>query len=562
MNNQLLTRLTITTSLFITLIIVYMLGNGQYSHVLALLWIIATLLLLIASGRLSGPWRFHFALTPRTIGVVILVLLPVVVRILNYQPYRIHGDDLLTASFSQGFHPQTTNFFAGIPDGSKWVAKFPAPYFFLQKIFLRIAGASILTVKLSILPYVFIVSAMTYLIAQTILSPFAAVAATLLYAFMAISIYHETLGLHFVSSTAIYMIFFYALLRMLQKGKPFWFCMSGIFAALCYLSYTSSYIALPVLIIAIIGNAIRWNHKTRRLIWWTIVGFVVTIAPFFTYASTTENYFVGRIDQVSLLTGSWSAARKQSQTVSGAIAAVKENFVLSIHALTRDGVGGHGGYLFGRRAFFHPVGAVLFAIGSLIALLTMWHHGGLALVILTILLSYLTGVVLTIPPPAYHRLTLTFPFIAIISALPFHLLENFRRQKVVVIISCLLLAIYAGVNIHYVQTATRNEAVIEDAAIIRLINTTYPGRHIHVAAFPAFALDKLYPFFTPTAATSIDTQYHNAYLSRFNRNEAYLYVITLPEEFKRKFEDADPAGTYIQFSDKYGIFVNVNKRPQ
>lgn len=75
-----------------------------------------------------------------------------------------------------------------------------------------------------------------------------------------------------------------------------------------------------------------------------------------------------------------------------------------------------------------------------------------------------------------------------------------------------------------------------------------PNRHIHIAAFPYFALKKIYPFFTPATALSVDTKYHVDYLNRFERNDPYLYIITLPKEFKDKFIEADPDGIYIPYS--------------
>lgn len=556
-NHAFMPPISMTLSLLSAMIIVFILGIGRYTPWLIPLWLCSIGLLVIAAyGQSKARWT-PVILTPRSLGILLLILLPLVVRVLNYQPNRIHGDDLLTASFSLGFHPRTANFFAGVPEGLEWVAKFPAPYFLFQKLFLYFFGASVLTVKLSVLPYVLIVSIMTYLTASMILGPVSAVAAVILYAFMAISIYHETLGLHFISATAVFMIFFYSLLRAAKSTRPFWYTVSGVTAALCYLTYTSSYIALPILIAALLWHVITKKSRMGAIgIAWALIGFLITIAPFLTYAVRTENYFATRINQVSLLTGSWSKDRLNNTNKAAPSGAITKNLQVSFRALIQDGIGGHGGYTFNRRAFFNRPGMLLFVIGIVISLMLMWRHHAIALILLIIMLSYITGVVLTIPPPAYHRLSLAFPFIAIISAVPFHYLFRLVPRRSMIAALGVILAIYAGTNIQYVQSAVKNEALIPDAAVIQFINTTYPNRHIHIAAFPYFALERLYPFFTPRTALSIDTRYHIHYLDHFQPDEPYLYIITLPTEFKDTFIKADTNGTYIPFSEKYGIFTN------
>lgn len=549
--------LLLATSLCTTVIVSIFLMRNQYSTLLVFGWILS-IVLLIQSAFLHTPIHIpRIRWNKRSLIIVCIILLPIVVRLLNYQPTRIHGDDLLTAYFSTHYHPRTTNFFSGIPDGTEWVAKFPTPYFFFQKIFLNIFGATVHTVKLSILPYVFIVSIMTYVIASMLFGSVTGIVAVIIYAFMAISIYHETLGLHFVSSTALYMLFLYTLIQSIRKNTPCWFVFSGIMAASCYLSYTSSYIALPMLILAILVYSI--NHKKNTVtqwVVWSLMGFLVTFAPFLTYAITQENYFSGRIQQVSLLTGSWSTSKLTHPSFTLAQDILTLNAITALRAMMYDGIGGHGGYTFNQKAFFHPLGLFLFLLGSIILFLHKKYMQEKILIFTTVIMSFITGVVLTIPPPAYHRLTLTFPFIAIISAAPFVHLLKVPYRSLGIWTTCITLAIFAGTNLSYVQSAVKKEVMIDDVAIIQYINATYPNRHIHIAAFPSFALGKIYSFFTPKTARSIDTKYHIQYLKDFNTNEPYLYILTLPDAFKAQFMAKDPNGILIPFSEKYWIMVN------
>lgn len=543
-------KITLFLAVSITVFICLMIMANRYSPLVAVYWVFSIVFLLAGSTADLRKRQKKPISVPRLFAVIFIILLPVLVRVLFYQPDRIHGDDLLTATFSQNYHPLTTHFFSGIPDGTQWVAKFPTPYFLIQKIFLQLAGATVLTVKLSIIPYIAVVSLMTYLIASFFLGSIGGAAAVFIYAFMAVSIYHETLGLHFISSTAIFMVFFYTLLRAQKEPKTIWYTASGVTCGLCYLSYTSSYIALPVLGFAVLSRAVA-RQPFMKWLAWAVIGFTVTIAPFAAYAVTQDNYFGGRINQVSLLTGSWSAFKPASLAETGA--ALSSNISISLSSLIENGIGGHGGYTFNRQAFFHKTGLVLFLAGLFFALIKKRSAGAL-LMILTVLLTYIAGVVLTIPPPAYHRLTLAFPFIAILSAFPFFLVSV--RNKKSVILALAVLAIYAGTNIRYTQTAIAPEALIEDAAIIKYINTEYPNRHIHIAAFPSFALGKFFAFFLPYTALSVDTKFHKDYLDDTHIKEPYLFVITLPSDFRGKFEAAYPGGKYIPYSEKYGILVN------
>jgi len=553
-NHRSIEKVSLFIALSLTICICIMVLADRYSPWLAAAWVLSAGILLFGVSPTTFSKSKKPFFTTRRMALVLLILLPVMVRVLNYQPNRIHGDDLLTATFSQNYRPLTTHFFSGIPDSTEWVAKFPTPYFLFQKIFLHIFGATILTVKLSVLPYVLIVSWMTYLIGAALIGPVAGAAAVVIYAFMAVSIYHETLGLHFISSTAIFMIFFYTILRAQTDKKTFWYAASGITCGLCYLSYTSSYIAFPILLIAFLTAFLQKKPFVTKWVVWSLIGMSVVILPFFTYATVVENYFGGRINQVSLLTGSWSAGKLTAFSVPMVLVLLYESLSVSVLSLVKNGIGGHGGYLFNQQAFFHPTGLIFFLSGLLYALLGMKNHNGMRLALLTVLLTFFTGMVLTIPPPAFHRLTLAFPFIAIISAAPFALVS--LHKKSAVIIAMVLLSAYAGTNIRYAQTALLPEALIEDAAIIKHINTTYPNRQIHIAAFPSFALGKFFPFFGDTSALSIDTKFHRNYLADPAYTEPFVFIITLPREFRADFEAMYPAASVYHYSDKYELLVN------
>src|SRR3989344_7642531 len=126
----------------------------------------------------------------RKIIILFVLILPLLVRVANYNLDRIHGDDIMSAYFSDHISLAKLNPYAGIPEPfTDGEAQFAPPFFILQKLFFTVTGANLLTIKLSILPYVALTSLMIFLIAREILSPASALIAVFLYAFLAFNIY-------------------------------------------------------------------------------------------------------------------------------------------------------------------------------------------------------------------------------------------------------------------------------------------------------------------------------------------------------------------------------------
>lgn len=538
-------------------IVLLSLSLKLYSHVLIVLWLVSLVCFVISAGeRLPKFPKITIRIDPAHILIFCVLLLPIMVRLLNYTPTRMHGDDLLTAYFSMEYHPRTTNFFSGIPDKDSWVSSFPTPYFLFQKLFLRVFGATLLTVKLSILPYVFFVTLLLFSSTALLTNIPTAVAAVWIYSFFAFSVYLETLGLHFISSTALFLLFFYMLLRGFRNESPRTFALAGICAAWSYLSYTSSYIAYPILFIGIFVWIIKKRRASLfRLLFWAVIGFALGIAPFATYAATSRDYFLERITQVSLINGDWSSHKHI--TWPETLPIVRDNLILSARSLIEPGIGGHGGYTFDRQAFFNRESLVLAGTGALLALFMGFFDVSWWLILLVLLASFVSGVVLTIPPPAFHRLSLTLPFLAMISSLPVYFITKLKRGALPFLVLMMgFLGLYAYTNLAYAKTAIQSEQLIDDASVIVYVNRMYPNRHVHIAAFPSFALEKQWRFFPNNTFASVDTDFHKNYLDRFDPHERYIYVMILPDEFRTKFIAKDPNGTYIAYSGKYGLFVN------
>jgi dolichyl-phosphate-mannose-protein mannosyltransferase len=531
---------------------------GWHSHVLTALWLASLAMLVLAvPGEPPPPAGERRLELPIVAGFVIC--LPALVRCSNFQMNRAHGDDFLTGYFSATYDLRS-NFFAPVPaNGTQWVTQFPCPFFLFQKIFFLLFGENLMSIKFSVLPYVVVVSVFLFLVTRELLNERAAIVAVVLYAFFWPSLYLETLGLHFVSSTAAFLAFFYVTLRQFRTGSQRLAVVSGILAGACCLFYTSSLIALPILtVFMVVRCATQGRQAALRSSVLASAAALAIVAPFVVQSLFSEpNYFLRRIDQVSLLTGEWSDAAHRIAAGENPAKIVAENFNLSVRSLYGNGLSGHGGYDFGHRALFDRLSLALFVLGSGIGFVHMRRHPEWLMVYTVVLVSFFAGMVLTIPPPAFHRFSVSFPFVTIFLVLPLDWLMSqerwgaFRHGAL-----ALALGAFVASNLLSFRAATRGESNYEGLRLARLINRDFPDRDVYVAAFPSFGFEKCYYFAPGKKARRVVTDYHKAFLEAFNPDEKYVYVITIPKDFEEKFARLDPLGRIIHFSPNYSLLVN------
>jgi hypothetical protein len=185
------------------------------------------------------------------------------------------------------------------------------------------------------------------------------------------------------------------------------------------------------------------------------------------------------------------------------------------------------------------------------------YNYGLFWVLIITIASFFIGVVLTIPPPAFHRFSLAFPFIIIILSLPFYAI---MESKINVIIKYLFLAliiiVYCSANLSYFSQQTKNEHNNESIKLGELIRDKYPARKLYIASFPGFNFEKIFYFVEKEDSRKIITDYHRNLLENFNPQEKYVYVIIFPETFNLEFQKMDKQGKIINFSNNFSLFIN------
>lgn len=491
-----------------------------------------------------------------------LALLPVAIRILSTQHYRVHGDELITAfhSATDDFSPK--RFFEGVPQAADWVAQFPSVWFVLQRGWFALFGSTLDEVRRSQVPWIYITSVCLFFVVRRLAGRTTAVVALILYSFLAISLYIETTGLHFIAGTTVFTAFFLAALCLLEDGGAWKAAVAGVMTGFCYLFYPSSYIALPVF--GVFWLVHLWQTRRADVARWILlpaVGFLLVVGPFLVYALTVQNYFTERSAQVWFI--NHHTVEYDAMPLARRVPAIlTEKLGQAVRSLWQDGLGGAAGYWFGEKALFDRVTLVVFFAGLLVAVWMARRNAGFGLALVALGIAFLTGVVMTVPPIAYHRLSVVYPFIALVLALPFRLFERLAALPIVLRrgLQAIAVTIVASANYAYFSKIALGEFTPTDLFLADWVNTRYPDRVLYVAAFPGHAYRKL-AYFAPTrrkGATISD--YHSELFHRFNTEEKYLYLVTFGREFRERFSKMDPRGRYVLLPwQNWAIYLNDSR---
>ena len=494
---------------------------------------------------------------PRNLLLFLTILLGVGVRIaFMLDGQRFHGDEYQTAYFSYSLGKLSEiDWFGVYPERGGWVSQFPIPFFFFQKVFFNILGPNTLTLRFSVLPYVLGVFLFSFLLIEKLFSSKTAFVATVILAFLAPDIYLSSLGLHFISSTAFFLASLYFFLRSLESNNKIDYLLTGCALAFSYLTYYSSYIAFPslvfFLVLLILTKKIKLKTLTNQLL--TLGVFIYVLSPLITYAWKVDNFFTQRSDQVSVFSGEWSPHVNEKITTNLFFSITKDQIKTSFASLYKDGIGGHGGYDFGKLALLDKVtfsGLVLGAFFFLykgVVKKSVKHLFFLAV----IFVSYLTGIVFTIPPPAYHRFSIAFPFISFVIGVSLVGLSSFVK-KVSAKIS--LIFLWAGTLSIIFLNLTHFDKVLgaegfgflsksvpkQELLLIENGLKKLPNQKIYISAFGSYALGRIL-FFRFNSEREFITDHIDRISLNAKKSESPLLIIHLPDdETLRKTRAAFP----------------------
>ena len=308
---DLLNKKFIYISLFLNILVGLIICLDKYSNILIFLWLASIILLLLSSINSLPSEKSR--LSVKTLFVSLLIALPVLVRIINFNPARVHGDEFIVAYYSAHYDFQKDNFFCPVRDMGDWTNQFPNVYFALQKIFFSLAGENFITVKLSIIPWLLIISASLFFYTKNVFGEKIAVITIILYSFFAISLYHETLSLIINTGAPVFIIFLCCLNFYGKEEKVFYAICAGIFCSLCYLFYQTAYCALLFLFLFYLIEIIKKKRfKIFRDFLFSILAVLITFSPFLSYMVKSKNFYLtDRYCQVKIAGGTWGKVWKK-----------------------------------------------------------------------------------------------------------------------------------------------------------------------------------------------------------------------------------------------------------
>ncbi len=525
-------------------------------------WLLAVGLLAasVASGEI-GARVAALARRPRLwwVGAAALLLLPTVVRAAAGSLAFTHPDEFSLAWFSRQYHFTTSNFFGPMPPEPVWTFQSPSLFFVMQKIALAAIGTEPLDVKLSVLPWVVVTAVALFLSAKDLFGLSAAIVSVTMYAVLAPSVYEESFGVSNTMSTALLALFFLAALRNYRQPSDRSAVAVGVTCAFCYLAPSYSYAAAPLLLLfAVVALLHVPAAVVGRGLLISLGVSAVVLLPFVAGAGKSNNFFLDRMSHTVPIVGRVLGHDVPKEEVSRSLSQVTESWIANCAYFWRDNVGGTDGYAFGNRALLDPVSCGLALVGAVLSPLLALRRRELILVFLFPAVNILL-VGFANPPPQITRLTILFPLVAMLMALPVVGATTLRRAppalRATIAGALLLLAI--GCNLRHLglvraQETNAGREDYEDVKVALYLKEHLRGREIRVAAFAGFHLEYTLRFFLPGAR--IRTDYHDRWLRAFDRHADCVYVILFPGEFNAKFAKADPEAALItDVSWKYGI---------
>jgi hypothetical protein len=419
-------------------------------------------------------------------------------------PYHYVQDEFITGytSYTLGPIPEV-HWFAGYPEPGAWIAQFPILYYALQVPFIAVLGLSLETVRISTWPYHLLTVALVYLIGREMLPGrvWAAVAG-LLYIFLAPNLYMAGYGMHNISSAFFFVAALYCAIRMVSGDNRWWLVACGLFATMAYLTYTSSYLTIPLLVLFIVLAALaRRTWVPIRQFGMVLFIVAVGLLPFVVHALTQANYFIQRGDQVNAIERLFGEDSSNEIDASPAEQFI-EHVQTNLRALYYPGIGGVTDYWFGKQALFDPLTLGLIIAGLVTGLFYGWRERQVIapVAVATVLATFVFGMFLTLPAGGFHRTTLAFPFLALLIALVLLLLWQFtarlvRKPHLRHAAPSTLIALFILINLHSLHTMVREDESIstltDSVPIVEFIETELAlGKQVLISAFHNYHLER------------------------------------------------------------------------
>jgi|WetSurMetagenome_2_1015567.scaffolds.fasta_scaffold05040_6 hypothetical protein len=373
-----------------------------------------------AGVNLSKVKRQHKFNIKAYIPAILIIIFALGLRIsLMTNDNIFHSDEYISSYFSYSIGDlSSVDWFGVYPIPHNWIWQFPLQYFFFQKLFFNIFGISTLLIRLSIVPYLIITFFSLFLIVKNMYSSKAAYVSILFLAFFSPDLYLSRWSMHFYSSIAFFLLATLFFILSIKNNKKIYFALFGFFLGLCYMTYFISYVAFPLFFLYFLTLIFlkQINKSTIKNMLLGLVIFIFTISPILTYALKVDNFFMNRASQIKLINGSWSPYQNVEINFASVSDILLKQVNISIRSLYEDKISGASGYNFGHLALFDPVTFIAFIVSVIyfVYIFVRRKDSFSMFVLLTIIVSFINGLILAMPPPSFQRLTLIFSFVALI----------------------------------------------------------------------------------------------------------------------------------------------------
>jgi hypothetical protein len=417
-------------------------------------------------------------------------------------PYHYVQDEFITGYTTYTLGPLSEiHWFAGYPEPGAWIAGFPILYYALQAPFIELVGLSLETIRISTWPYHLLTAGMVYLLGREVFADRVwAVSGAVAYIALAPNLYMAGYGMHNISSTFFFLAALYCAVLMVKRDNRTWAIACGLFATMGYLTYVSSYLTVPLILLFVLITAIaRRSRRPFELFAIVLVVVVVGLVPFVTYALTHDNYFTQRGDHVNAIAEFYGGDGGET---GEATEQFFDHLATNFRSLYTPGIGGVTDYWFGKQALFDWLTLLLLAAGLGLAAYRGFARGEplLLAIVATVLATFLFGMFLTLPAGGFHRATLAFPFVALLIVLSIHALASlvpkiFKPPAFRVAIPAAILAVFLVINVLSVRTMVREDEEIssltDSVPITEFIEeNVQPGTPVLISAFPNYHLER------------------------------------------------------------------------
>ncbi len=512
---------------------VILLLNGIRSVVLLLPYLISICFLLFfcrSLERSQQPLRLgsslavlfsrgYFWSTP------FFVLLPLMVRVILFEPELLHQDEFILAYHSYHLDLLSLNLFGGFPVPIwEWVGQTPFPYWVYQHLLLLLLGPSYISIKLLNVPIILAISLFLFLFTKEVAGRRVAQLTLLCYAALAPAIYFDQLVINNHASTVAILLWSWLAVLDLRLNRPLLAGLLGLATAFGLLVYQSSYLLLPALLLLLGLKIYRFPGQqvaSNGLI--SILAIILVLIPFAAEKTVEENnMFFLRLKRVAEM----GIAKEEFS-----IAASVKNTVDSFY---KDGVGGsHQGFFFGRKRLFTTV-VILAALLGLFSQLTRRHRiSGSGLAIFFLGCHILFGMTIFSPVPAFERAISMLVFVAFFSGLGFVVALRVFQKKAVwrMLLLSTFVSVYIISNLrHYNQALAADFVTVssnrQDLHSIKfIIANIAPDLPLQFIGPINWHYRKMFFFFAPTRKVN-QRPWQEALLG-FNATAPYLYLIAL-----------------------------------